>query len=34
MAAGLEWSEPNGIMMAWRRSLVTIAVTVWRRSTR
>ena len=27
MAAGLEWSEPTGIMMAWRRSLVTITVT-------
>ena len=27
MAAGLEWSEPIGIMMAWRRSLVTITAT-------
>ena len=26
-AAGLEWSEPIGIMMAWRRSLVTITAT-------
>ena len=27
MAAGLEWSEPIGTMMAWRRSLVTITAT-------
>ena len=27
MAAGLEWSEPIEIMMAWRRSLVTITAT-------
>ena len=27
MAAGLEGSEPIGIMMAWRRSLVTITAT-------
>ena len=27
MAAGLEWSEPTGIMVAWRRSLVTITAT-------
>ena len=27
MAAGLEWSEPTGIMMAWRRSLLTITAT-------
>ena len=27
MAAGLEWSEPIWIMMAWRRSLVTITAT-------
>ena len=27
MAAGLEWSEPIGIMMASRRSLVTITAT-------
>ena len=27
MAAGLDWSAPIGIMMAWRRSQVTITAT-------